>query len=353
MGPRKWSAALVLVVCLGGCRNQARYELLERDLRLHEDEIYHLEDELAAMQSRLDSARHENAALRRELSERQGGSGTSSGGRSELEPAELPSVELGGDAIDGGTLGEQAPPYSGPPVIDPLPPEDDSYPGQPQPAFPPGDEPPEFVPPGGEVNPTSASAALGLDRLLGQRPPEAIQDYFVKQITLHKLLTGGYNTDGRLGDEGLLVVVEPRNAAGQVLNVAGDLSLVLLDPALSGDAARVARWDFTADELAEQFRSNVFGAGVRLELPWPGSPPTHGQLQLFARWTTPEGDQHEAERAIRVELPPQPSGQWQHVIVDSGPQLVEPQGASPAPREPDRLPRSAQVPGSRRYRPRR
>ena len=68
----------------------------------------------------------------------------------------------------------------------------------------------------------------------------------VAQITLHPALTGGIGSGGRPGDEGLLVVVEPRDFGGNIVNAPGDISVALLDPALTGEQARLARWDFAA-----------------------------------------------------------------------------------------------------------
>ena len=81
----------------------------------------------------------------------------------------------------------------------------------------------------------------------------------VAQITLHPALTGGIGTSGRHGDEGLLVVVEPRDFAGNIVNASGSVSVALLDPALTGEQARLARWDFTAAETREWLRGRSRG----------------------------------------------------------------------------------------------
>ena len=59
------------------------------------------------------------------------------------------------------------------------------------------------------------------------------------QITLNRKQTSGYNADEQPGDEGVSVLIEPRNASGALLRAAGKLSIVVLDPTLAGDAARV------------------------------------------------------------------------------------------------------------------
>lgn len=347
-------AALLLAVT--GCGNRARYELLERDLRWQEDDLYSLEDELDEVCAQLESCRRENDTLRDENAQlrQNGGNRPSSPSSSSprrlfgSSPAEMPaeptpSVELGqpSEALPPLLRGtdkpgapspsthlpqNQAPPFQGPPIIDPLPP--DAMP--PETRFP----GPRFAPPGAveELPPgdveildapprvgrrTSAFEAIdaapsGLGSLLGGKDETPIDEY-VTQITLNRLMTGGHNVDGHLGDEGLIVVVEPRNAAGQVVRVRGKLSLVVLDPAERGAAARVARWDFVPGETAAQFREGVFGKGLKFELRWPNRPPVHRDLRLYARLTTEDDRVLEVDGTIRVELPARKVGQWSAV----------------------------------------
>ena len=114
------------------------------------------------------------------------------------------------------------------------------------------------------------------------------------QLVINKRLTGGLDRDGRNGDEGILVVVEPRDAQGRLVKAPGALSVVVMDPAQEGEAGRVARWDFAAHEVHSHFHSTVFGRGLQFELPWPGEPPKNSALRLFVRFITEDGQ--EAER---------------------------------------------------------
>ena len=125
----------------------------------------------------------------------------------------------------------------------------------------------------------------------------------VQSITLHRLLTGGLNVDGLPGDEGISVVIEPRDAQGNIVAAAGAVSLLVLDPALPRDRARVARWDLSARDVAGTFRRLALGAsGITLELPWPAAAPQHGRLELFVRFTT--SDRRELEAHQQLELTP-------------------------------------------------
>ncbi len=54
-------------LALAGCRADLNQQLLERELRMQEDQIYRLQDELASHNARLESALGENTSLRRQL----------------------------------------------------------------------------------------------------------------------------------------------------------------------------------------------------------------------------------------------------------------------------------------------
>ncbi|MBL9123041.1 MAG: hypothetical protein JNG90_05375, partial [Planctomycetaceae bacterium] len=175
-----------------------------------------------------------------------------------------------------------------------------------------------------------------LDRVAAanEEPPVAdpVHDLEVTEITLNKMLTGGMNRDQRNGDEGIMVVVEPRNPKNQIVPALGEISIVVLDPALEGEAARVARWDITSQELEHKFRSRQFGRGLQLALPWPGDAPQHSDLHLFVRFVAADGRKLIVDRELKIE-PPGGGGDGGWVPVansaatDEGPAIELPQGA--------------------------
>lgn len=131
------------------------------------------------------------------------------------------------------------------------------------------------------------------------------------RITLNRALTGGYSHDARFGDAGVSVLIEPRDAHGRLVPAAGPVSVVVLDRGRSGDAARVARWDFTAEQISTLYRKTPYGEGIYLEMPWPGSPPDRGHLHLFVRYTTQDGRHLEASCELDVALPSRRETAWQ------------------------------------------
>jgi hypothetical protein len=132
----------------------------------------------------------------------------------------------------------------------------------------------------------------------------------VAAIVLDRHLTGGIGMETSEGDTGLLVVVEPRDAAGRMLDAPAEMSVVVLDPALQGNAVRIARWDFTPDETATMFRRTGAAQALHLTMTWPEKPPIHGKLHLFVRYVTLDGRKLEVDQPIEVALPGDKTARW-------------------------------------------
>jgi hypothetical protein len=131
----------------------------------------------------------------------------------------------------------------------------------------------------------------------------------VAQISLNPALSGATIGDERSAGGGLLAVVEPRDLAGNILDAPGKVTVVVLDPALAGDAARIARWDFSAAQTAEMIRGGP-DRGIYLELPWRAGPPAHDKLTLGVRYTTRDGRKLQVERPIQIAPPGDRSAHW-------------------------------------------
>jgi hypothetical protein len=137
---------------------------------------------------------------------------------------------------------------------------------------------------------------------------EADEDYHVAEGTVselifNKLLTGGLNTDGHKGDEGVMAVVQPRDADGTPVMPLGDFSLMVMRPNPPGPPVRIARWDFTTEEARLAWRRSLLGEGMHFSLPWPADVPPGGEYELWARLIAPNGQKHLANTTIRIETP--------------------------------------------------
>lgn len=334
-----WQFALVGPVCLvvAGCRTDPQIMLLERENRLQEDEIYRLRECIADYEAgmqlgptrapspgRLDTGTVPPGVPARILSP----AGSKATPATPDGPALLgpPTLESG-EPLREGEVPDLFQKYKGPrtPNLQSVPepvPSEENLPGP--------------VPSGGSEGNGEAQ-----DRAAGESGPIIQADSSrVTQLVLNRHLTGGYNADGRPGDEGIIVVIEPRDAQGRWIEAPGKVSVVVLDPALEGEAARVARWDFTAAETAAMFLKSALGRGMELEMLWPGDPPVHEELQLFVRYTTSDGRKLERDHQIRVDPPHERSADW----VPSQKAAPRTQASRPAESRPDAVSSEAPVP---------
>ena len=135
-------------------------------------------------------------------------------------------------------------------------------------------------------------------------------DKKVTHLFLNPALTGATDFDGQPGDDGLRVVLEPRNAADTFVSEAGSVSIVVLDPDRQGDAARVARWDFDGSAMRQLIADSSPTRGIKLEMPWPAAPPAVNRLKLFVRYETPDGRRLQADREIYITPPGQAISRW-------------------------------------------
>jgi hypothetical protein len=274
-------AALAALLALAGCQmTDPSIELLESEMRWMEDQLYALDQQLDQTCLQLASARNSNRALRRELDELKRQQAPAAVTPRPRAPAE---ESLAPPAIDVPNIEQFDERQLQPPKVD-LGPSDA-----------PSSDAPSQAPP-------SAAGRPRIEQDLDDFSRGADVDLKVARIVLNSRLTGGYDFDGRPGDEGLLLVVEPQNAAGQYLPLPGQLEVEVTDPSRGGSEARLARWEFDASETVRAVKKSLLGRGIHLQLPWPGALPRSETLLVSVRYTPPTGESFAARREIRVDL---------------------------------------------------
>ncbi len=200
---------------------------------------------------------------------------SSSGNGAEPTPAEAPRVELG----------EPAPAKE----LEPAPKFD-----------PTGDSSLELNVPEAPGAPKGAAPEAVRPAPLRPREP---QDGEAQRLTIDPNLTIGLNESDAPGDEGLVVVLEPRNANGELLAAAGDVEIAAWDADVldqypdDPQRAYVAMWRIPAKEVAENLRRTPDGPKLRLQLRWAKNRPQHERLRVFARFHTAAGQTLETRSA--------------------------------------------------------
>ena len=311
--------ALPLLLSLAGCKTDLNQQLLERELRMQEDQIYRLQDELASKSARLERAVGENASLKRQL------------GVGESAPA--PRSVLPAPAA--GSSRPSAPSVSGVPTFVP-PPRLPSAPATSPPTSAPGAAPGglRFSPPPGGASPLPAPStppALVPPSLDGVPPLPGVSSGMapsVRRLSFEESVAGEgrithlvvnpaktvcFDGDGDGVPEGLALVIEPRDADERMVTAAGDLVVFVNDPAVApgtafvppeptdpGEGGCVARWEIPEAEALAHFRRTSRARGIHLLLRWPGPPPLSSTVHVHALLTTFDGSVHRVDAPVSV-----------------------------------------------------
>lgn len=316
------AAALVLV----GCKTTVDQQLLERELRLQEDQIYQLQDELVSRQAQLQRSEGENASLRKQLGIVD--ADTSLPKRIDLPPGAAspapvtaPSVTMpdrptlvppvvvpptGAPGAGGLRFGPpSSPPGAAPPAVLPGPPP--TAPGRMAPPTLDGVPPLPGSPSASAGNGSGDRAALPAIRRLSHEETIAAQGS-IAALVINPGQTACFDRNGDGSSDGLNLVIEPRDGAGRLVAAGGDLSIMVYDEsvappvvpasteaapepaaALPPAEACVARFTIAEAEANGHFRGTSRARGLHFSLPWPGRVPQADHVRVLVTLATADG----------------------------------------------------------------
>lgn len=365
---------LLSLVATLGCRQgphlTAQIDLMNAEKRALEDELYAVEFDLEEAQRQLEKLRKENERLRsgsgprlpRRDSDATKGERPEKGNREgdELAPPMIdegimiePQVEIPDTPPPGGLSTPAAPPKKEPAKKELVPevpaPAPPSPPAVEKPESPAATLPPPTSPskpaakPAAPLPPPAAGGPRSLPAparprtsstfapkshsqtqrdatVFTQAPTSGLSpsaptletaDPRVTHLFLNEHLTGGTDLDRQPGDDGIVVVLEPRNAAGAFVPLAGPLSILVLDPTKQPNEGRVlARWEVNANDAQRALENTSAIRGIHLRLPWPSGTPKANHLRLYVRYITVDNRELRADREIFLTLPGQFSQTW-------------------------------------------
>lgn len=345
---------LVTVVASTGCQRRAHTELYVENINARnrdlEDQLYKYDYEYRMLEQELRSLRDENAQLRNSDEGSSSGrnplrffsprpdapteaeelEGESEEGNSSSEPPSI--IESSNPGTSSGNL--PSPPSSSPGASGDAAPNEFDIEQLAPPTIDPGEAMPPPLPARGNRADNGSDA---LQRNLGQveipallasqrktiegdgdteaapmeltpafggaslRPAVAeLTDTRVVELAFHSSLSRAANFDDEMDDDGLYLLLQPKNESGQVVPIAADLSVVVLDPARTGSDARISRRDYSANEVKSKLQLSGKHQGIHLTMPWNGPDPEADRVIVFARYTFPDGRQVIGEKTIFV-----------------------------------------------------
>ncbi len=283
---RRW-IGLVATSCLAlvGCKSDLSQQLLERELRYQEDQIYQLQDELQEKCARVDYLAGENVSLKRQLGISESDSVLRSrpgAARATPTPAPAhvpPSIEIP-EAIRGPAPSVPIVP----PSLDnipPLPVRPSSSPVEPEPL----DLPP---PASSSIEPAPASVPVAYEEPMADGRPV--------RLVVTQGSTSPFDDNGDGLSDGIAVTVEPRDAAERLVPAPGAVTIVVQDAA--DPALVLATASIPTEQAAAHFRPTTRLRGLHFRLPWTAGPITAENVRVTVSITGPEGALLEADATI-------------------------------------------------------
>lgn len=161
-------------------------------------------------------------------------------------------------------------------------------------------------------------------------PELASQTYSLRQIVLGRG-TGGYDEDGRPGDEALQVVLEPRDPDGHTIKTPGSVHVEALQISPEGLKIPLSAWDLTPDQLRRTWRSGLISTGYFLVLPWKNWP-TSEKVRVIVQFTLADGRVFETDKDVTVRVAPE-NQRKPGPVIDAAPPALGP--TLPVPRKLD------------------
>ncbi|MBP7934641.1 MAG: hypothetical protein KA354_08350 [Phycisphaerae bacterium] len=120
-------------------------------------------------------------------------------------------------------------------------------------------------------------------------------------------MSGGYDTDNKPGDDGIVLYVQPYDEDGHVIKAAGSIQVVLLDPLSPADQNVVGEYRFDVPTTRKMWYGRLMTHHFSIRCPWPsGKPPVHAELIAHtAFFDLLTGRTLTAQKAIKILLPPE------------------------------------------------
>ncbi|HJQ82274.1 MAG TPA: hypothetical protein VJ828_20090, partial [Lacipirellulaceae bacterium] len=297
-----WLSVLPFVA---GCQSGAQQDLVARELRMHEDQIYAMEDYITQYQQLVCKYRSENAALRRRIADEYYDEGKLPA------PRRTPGAGTGRTTPPGGTSIE----------IRETPDREGQQPPSREIEIELPDVPPLEGSTSNEFGPTEFVSAVHLEPNTTNSGHAALADgnRHVKpsikptgQARVQKIIA---QSQAPLRLHGEVVAGDPSGGPRLVVNVEctdelknggtfdGSASLMLLAPNRPRGQQSLARWDFSADDVQTAREDVGDERTMRFYLELPAGTPINQLAELWVRLVPHEGEKFLAHTNVDLGMP--------------------------------------------------
>jgi hypothetical protein len=290
---------------MAGCQSGAQQDLIARELRMHEDQIYAMEDYLTQYQQLVCKYRSENAALRKQLAD------------DYYDEGRLPAPR----DVPGATGGQTTPPGGTSIEIRETPGRE----GQQPPSREIEIDLPEVPPLEGSTSDESGSQEIiravhlepettdyGEAASAAGQPPHnrsakspgmARVQQIIDQSKTPLRLHGEVVASDPVGGPRLIVNVECTDDLASAGTFEGEASLMLLAPNKPRSQQSLARWDFSAADVETSREDADDERTMRFYLELPADTPIDESTELWVRLVPRQGDKLLAHTNVDFGMP--------------------------------------------------
>lgn len=152
---------------------------------------------------------------------------------------------------------------------------------------------------GGEagINDQTTNVLDGPQWEIGFESTTIDSDSQVDRIEILSSQTRGKNLDGKQGDDGVEVMVQPLDIDGYFVDAAGELTVTVVD----AQAGQLGKWTFLPAELKLFLSRDEFdNTGILLHLPWADTNPVSSVVEVQVKMVVAGRAYSDAKR-VRIE----------------------------------------------------
>lgn len=116
----------------------------------------------------------------------------------------------------------------------------------------------------------------------GIQPGDLTKIFYPAQLVIDSL-SGGYDSDKQPGDDGVTVYLKPVDQYGDVIKVAGDLTIQLYDLAADPRDNFIGEYKVSADQIGKLWHGRLLTSHYTIKCPFPADRrPQHSELTIRA-----------------------------------------------------------------------
>ena len=136
------------------------------------------------------------------------------------------------------------------------------------------------------------------------------KDTRVVEIAFHASLCRGTNRESDPNEDGLRLVLQPKNQDGDFLPAVAGMTIVVVDPGRPEAEQKIGRWTWTAEELQQSLEPIGFSQGFHVAVAWQSKRPIAKSVQVHVRYEMADGRRLVNEKTIELHIPSLGSDAW-------------------------------------------